>query len=222
MFTSAQLQVPTPRWERTKVRRIKESGSFFDGQYRREVAAGYVSTGFSYFHARCFFLLLSLLSFPSTVYATDFSAARRLGISLTTLQKSLEKVGGPVTFTPRSGSSQGTQEARLPENAGIVQVGGGNENLTVVVLWLPVDDKGNLVGAKATAYLEAVVAQFVSENEQIVLWVDQVLRRAVAEARSAPYLESQLVDTYQVKAAYLPTLVPPMLSLTFTATQEEP
>jgi hypothetical protein len=178
------------------------------------------SRNWAHFHALCFFLLLSLLPFPSTVYATDFSAARRLGISLTTLQKSLEKVGSPVTFTPRSGSSQGTQEARLPGNAGIVQVGGSNENLTVVLLWLPVDDKGNLVGAKATAYLKAVVAHFVSESEQIVLWVDQMLRRAVAEARSAPYLESQLADTYQVKAAYLPTLVPPMLSLTFTATQE--
>ena len=165
-------------------------------------------------------LFLVLLLFCPLAYAIDFSAARRLGVSLETLGKGLEKVGGPVTFTPRSGRSQGTQEARLPDNAGIVQVGGGNENLTVVVLWLPVDDKGNLVGTKATAYLKAVVAQFVSESEQIVLWVDQMLRRAVAEVRSAPYLESQLADTYQVKAAYLPTLVPPMLSLTFTATQE--
>ena len=91
----------------------------------------------------------------------------------------------------------------------------------MVVLWLPVDPKGNLVGAKATAYLKAVVANIVGESEQIVLWVDQVLRRAVAEARSAPYLESkQLAGTYQVKATYLPTLVPPMLSLTMTATQE--
>lgn len=165
-------------------------------------------------------LSLLLLLFCPTAHATDFSAARRLGLSLTTLQQSLEKVGGPVTFTARAGSTQGTQEARLPENAGLVQVGGGNENLTVVVLWLPVDNKGNLVGTKATAYLRAVVTTLVSDSEHIIPWVDQMLRRAVAEARSTPYLESQLAGTYQVKAAYLPSLVPPMLSLTLTATQE--
>lgn len=165
-------------------------------------------------------LSLILLLFCPTAHATDFSAARRLGISLTTLQKSLEKVGGPVTFTVRAGSTQGTQEARLPENAGLVQVDESSANLTVVVLWLPVDNKGNLVGTKAAAYLRAVVATLMSETEHLVLWVDQMLRRAVAEARSAPYLESQLAGTYQVKAAYLPSLVPPMLSLTLTATQE--
>jgi hypothetical protein len=163
-------------------------------------------------------LALSLLC--STAHATDFSTARRLGVSLETLRKSLEKVGGPVTFSPRSGSTQGTQEARLPENAGIVQVAGGSENLVVVVLWLPVDLEGNLVGAKARAYRETVIANFVSESEHLVLWVDQVLKRAVAEAKSTPYLESQLADKYQVKAAYLPALSPPMMSLTVTATEE--
>jgi hypothetical protein len=174
-------------------------------------------------------LILSTLSFlffvyPAplpTSYADDSYLFRRLGISLTTLQKSLEKVGGPVTFAPRSGSTQGTQEARLPENAGIVQAGGGNENLAVVILWLPVDPKGNLVGTKARVYLEAVVANFVSEREQIVLWVDQMLRRAVAEARNAQYLESQLAEKYQFKATYMPTLNPPMVSLAITASNDE-
>jgi hypothetical protein len=166
------------------------------------------------------FVLLYLLPFCPTAHAADFFAARRLGVSLATLRKSLEKVGGPVAFSVRSGSAQGTQEARLPENAGIVQVAGGDENLVVVVLWLPVDPAGNLVGAKAHAYVETVVANFVSESEHFVLWVDQVLKRAAGEAKHAPYVESQLADKYQVKATYLPALSPPMVSLTVTATEE--
>jgi hypothetical protein len=165
-------------------------------------------------------LSLALSLFCLIAHAADFYAARRLGVSLATLQKGLEQVAGPVTFAPRSGSTQGTQEARLPENAGIVQVAGGNENLAVVVLWLPVDKQGNLVGAKARVYVETVVANFVSESEQLVLWVDQVLKRAIAEPRSAPYLESQLADKYQFKATYLPALSPPMMSLTVAATEE--
>jgi hypothetical protein len=142
-------------------------------------------------------------------------------VSQATLRKGLEKVGGPVTFAPRAGSTQGTQEARLPDNAGIVQVSGGKENLTVVAVWLPVDDKGNLVGAKARAYLETVVANFVREREQIVLWVDQVLKRALSEVRSSLYLESQLAEKYQFKVAYVPTLSPPMMSMTVTASEDE-
>ena len=166
------------------------------------------------------FLLFGLPLFHSTVHATDFYAPRRLGVSLATLQKELEKVGGPVTFAPRSGSTSGTLEARLPENAGTVQVAGGIENLAVIVLWLPVDKEGNLVGAKARAYVETVVTNFVSESEQLVLWVGQVLKRAVAEPRSTPYLESQLADKYQFKATYLPARSPPMMSMTVTATEE--
>ena len=168
-----------------------------------------------------FSLSLALLIFCSPAHAADFSAARRLGVSQETLRKGLEKVGGLVTFAPRAGSTQGTQEARLPDNAGLVQVSGANENLTVVVLWLPVDDKGNLIGTKARVYLEAVVANFVREREQIVLWVDQVLTRALAEARGSLYLESQLAEKYQFKVAYVSTLSPPMMSMTVTAAEDE-
>jgi len=167
-----------------------------------------------------FFLSPLFFLFCVPASATDFYAPRRLGVSLATLQKGLEKVGGPVTFAPRSGSTSGTLEARLPENAGTVQAAGGTENLAVIVLWLPVDKEGNLVGAKAHAYVENMVANFVSDSEQLVRWIDQVLRRAVAEPRSTPYLESQLADKYQFKATYLPARSPPMMSLTVTATEE--
>jgi hypothetical protein len=174
------------------------------------------------FHiSACFSLSLALLLFCPAAHAADFSATRRLDVSQETLRKGLEKIGSPVTFAPRVGSTQGTQEARLPDNAGLVQAGGDPENLTTVVLWLPVDDKGNLVGTKARAYLEAIVANFVREREQIALWVDQVLKRALAEARGTLHLESQLLEKYQFKATYMPTLNPPMVSLTVTATESE-
>ncbi|NOT54046.1 MAG: hypothetical protein HOP18_05530 [Deltaproteobacteria bacterium] len=166
-------------------------------------------------------LLLALLLFQATAYAADFAVTSRLGISQDALRKGLEKIGGPVTFTPRPGSTQGTQEARLPDNAGLVQAGGNMGNLTTIVLWLPVDAKGNLVSMKARTYLEAVVANFVSERERIVLWVDEVLKRALAEVRSTPYLESQLVEKYQFKATYIPTLHPQMVSLAITASSDE-
>ena len=220
MFTSTQPQVPSPAWQRARVRGIKKSGSFFDGQCRRDVA-GYVSTGFSHFHVLCFFLLLSWLPFHSTVYATDFSPARRLGISLTTLQKSLEKVGSPVTFAPRPGSTQGTQEARLPENIGMVQAGGGNENLAVVILWLPVDKAGHFAGPQARVYLKSFTETFISDSEPVSLWIDEVLKRAVADSASGLHLESQLFDKYQLKATYIPTLNPPMMSLAITASSDE-
>lgn len=168
-----------------------------------------------------FSLSLALLLFCPTAHAADFSATRRLDVSQETLRKGLEKIGGPVTFTPRVGSKQGTQEARLPENAGLVQAGGDPANLTTVVLWLPVDDKGNLVGMNARAYLEAVVANFVRERERITLWVEQVLKRALSEARGTLHLESQLMEKYQFKATYTPTLSPPMMSLTVTAAESE-
>jgi hypothetical protein len=167
------------------------------------------------------FLSLTLLLFCPIAHAADFSAARRLGVSQEALRKGLEKVGGPVTFAPRAGSTQGTQEAYLPDNAGLVQVSGGTENLTVVVLWLAVDQKGNLVGTKARAYVETVVANFVREREPIVLWVEQVLKRALSEVRDRLYLESQLAEKYQFKVAYVPTLSPPMMSMTVTAAEDE-
>ncbi len=201
------------------MREIKKSGSFFNGQCRRDGACS-VSTDFSHFLSLCFFLLLCLFPLCLIADADDFYAPRRLGVSLDTLQKGLEKVGGSITVAPRSGSTSGTLEARLPDNAGTVQVAGGKENLAVVVLWLPVDKEGKLVGVKAYAYLETVVANFVSETDQLVLWVNQVLKRAVAEPRSTPYLESQLADKYQFKAAYVSALSPPMMSLTVTATEE--
>lgn len=175
---------------------------------------------------RPIFLTLSFLFFvyPVTLppsYADDIYLARRLGISLTTLQKSLEKVGGPVTFAPRSGSTQGTQEARLPENAGIVQAGGGNENLAVVILWLPVDKEGKLAGPQARVYLKSFTETFLSDSEPVSLWIDEVLKRAVADSASGPYLEAQLFDKYQLKATYMPTLNPPMVSLAIAASSDE-
>ncbi len=162
-----------------------------------------------------------MFSFHSTAHAADFSATRRLDVSQDALRKGLEKISSPITFAPRVGSKQGTQEARLPENAGLVQAGGDPANLTTVVIWLPVDDKGNLVGMNARAYLEAVVANFVREREQITLWVEQVLKRALTEARGGLHLESQLVEHYQFKATYMPTLNPPMVSLAITVSSDE-
>jgi len=154
-----------------------------------------------------------------TVDAFDPYLSPRLGLSLATLQKALEKVAGPLAFAPRPGS-QGTQEARLPENAGIVQAGGDSENLAAVVLWLPVDAQGKLAGAKARPYLSAFVELFTSESEHMVLWVGQVLERAVADTGSATHLESQLLATHQFKATYLRTLSPALLSLTVVAAEE--
>src|SRR3989442_1796671 len=100
-----------------------------------------------------------------TAHAFDPYLSPRLGISLTTLRTALERVGGSITFAPRPGSRQGTQEARLPENAGIVQAGGDSANLTAVVLWLPVDATGNLARAKARSYFGAFVGRFIPKSE---------------------------------------------------------
>lgn len=163
------------------------------------------------------FLIVGLGSIAAQAF--DPYLSPRLGLSLATLQKALEKVAGPLAFAPRPGS-QGTQEARLPENAGIVQAGGGSENLAAVVLWLPVDAHGKLAGAKARPYLSAFIELFTSESERMVPWVDQVLERAVADTGSTPHLESQLLATHQFKATYLRTLSPAMLSLTVVAAEE--
>jgi hypothetical protein len=169
-----------------------------------------------------FFLgIFSVCLSGATTRAFDPYLSPRLGISLTTLQTTLEKVGGSIVFAPRSGSQQGTQEARLPDNAGIVQAGGDKENLTAVVLWLPVDATGKLAGAKARPYLEAFVRLFLPEGAAIMRWVPEVLERAVADSRGSPHLESQLLDKYQFKALYAPTLSPPMLSLTVVTAEDQ-
>jgi hypothetical protein len=153
--------------------------------------------------------------------AADFYPSRRLGISLATLQKALEKVGGPLVFAPRPGSTQGTQETRLAENVGIVQASGDPGNLIVAVLWLPVDNQGKLAGAKARAYLDTFSQIFSADREAVARWVKEVLERAVTETEKTPYLESQLFAGHQFKAIYTPTLNPPMVSLTVTAAEEE-
>jgi hypothetical protein len=160
-----------------------------------------------------------LCSTPS--HAFDPYLSPRLGISLSTLQAALEKVAGPVVFAPRPNSPQGTQEARLPENAGIVQAGGGPENLAAAVLWLPVDAQGHLGGNKARSYLEAFVGACTADSQAVVSWVTQVLERAVVAPGNAPHLESRLLAKHQLKATYVPTLSPPMLSLTVIAVGEE-
>ena len=174
-------------------------------------------------------LLVLLAASLSGVAAQAFDPylSPRLGLSLATLGNALEKVAGlpggqtgPVVFASRPGSQQGTQEARLPGNAGIVQAGGDTENLAAVVLWLPVDAQGKLAGSKARPYLNAFVELFTRDSEPVVRWVEQVLERAVADPGSVPHLESQLFAAYQFKATYLRTLSPAMCSLTVIAAEE--
>jgi len=138
-----------------------------------------------------------------------------LGISLSELEAALGAVNGPVSFAPRPGSEQGTLEARLSENAGIVQVAGSPGNLDVVVLWFPIE-KSAFAHKRSREYLNAFIQLLSNESGPIVRWTEQVLERAVAEKGSTPYLESQLLDERQFKVTYTPTLVPPMLSLTVT------
>jgi hypothetical protein len=160
------------------------------------------------------FLLISAILITLPASAQDFAVTRRLGISLATLQKSLEKVATPVTFAPRPGSAQGTQEARLPNKAGAVQASGDQDNLSVVVLWMPIDQQKKRFDPGSRAYLDALVRTFISESESVAVWLDQVLHRALTESESGPHLESQLFDAYQLKATYVPSMNPPMLSLT--------
>ena len=140
-----------------------------------------------------------------------------LGVTLSELQAALEKGGGPLAFAPRPGSAQNTQEARLLENAGVVQAGGSAGNLSVVVLWLPTDGKGKFASVKTRLYLDAFAQLFTDDSAPLVRWVEQVLERAVTEGGDTPSLESQLLDERQFKAMYTPTLSPPMLSLTVEA-----
>jgi hypothetical protein len=170
----------------------------------------------------CFCVVVIVVSLGvASTCAFDPYLSPRLGVSLTTLQTTLAKVTGPVTFVPRPGSSQGTQEARLPENAGFVQASSSPENLSVIVLWLPVDTKGKLAGPKAKLYLGAFVGLFTSDSEPVILWIEQVLQRAIEDGGSAPQVDSLLLDQHQFKTSYLPTLSPPMLSLTVTAGGED-
>ncbi|MCS6924817.1 MAG: hypothetical protein NZ578_02830 [Candidatus Binatia bacterium] len=160
----------------------------------------------------------------ATEHAAAWAAERyfspRLGISLATLQQALEKVAGPVSFAPRPGSPQGTQEARLPGGAGVVQAAGEAGNLTVVVVWLPLAAHGRLPGGEVRRSVEAVLRLFTSESEAVLFWLEQVLSRAVTEAAGTPHLEAFLSSGYQFKAMYLPTSTPAMVSLTVTAASE--
>ena len=166
-------------------------------------------------------LFISVVWAVSATGAEDFAVARRLGISLATLQKSLEKVATPVVFSPRPGSTQGTQEARLPNKAGAVQVSGDLDNLSVVVLWLPVDQQNKRYAPGSRAYLEALVRTFISESEPVAVWLDRALHRALTEGEGGSHLESQLFDTYQLKATYVPSMTPPMMSLTLMKSTQE-
>ncbi|MGE0683731.1 MAG: hypothetical protein AB7P69_22875 [Candidatus Binatia bacterium] len=162
-------------------------------------------------------LLLLVLAFlavnPSSVLAQY--PPSYLGISLSELENALGKVNGPVSFAPRPGSDQGTLEAKLPENAGIVQTAGSPGNLGVVVLWISIE-KGKFASASSRAYLGALMQLLTNESGPILRWIEQVLERAVAESGAAPYLESQLLEERQFKVTYLPTFSLPMLSLTVT------
>lgn len=174
-----------------------------------------------------FFYILFLLSFfvfflgGFLSHAFDPYLSPRLGISLRTLQASLEKVESPVAFAPRPGSQQGTQEARLPGNAGIVQAGSDSGNLAVVVLWLPIGAQGKLAGPQAQAYLSALVRLFLTDSAETLRWVEQVLQRAITDPGKDSYVESRLSEKHQFKVMYVPTLVPPMFSLTVTAAEED-
>jgi len=103
-------------------------------------------------------------------------------------------------------------EARLKENAGIVQAAGSPGNLGIVVLWLPIE-KGKLAHESSREYLKAFIKLLTTDSDLILRWTEQVLERAVAENGATPYLESLLLDERQFKVTYTPTLVPPMLSL---------
>lgn len=165
--------------------------------------------------------LVSAALISSAPRADDFAVTRRLGISLATLQKSLEKGAAPVVFTPRPGSTQGTQETRLPNKAGAVQASGDQDNLSVVVFWMAVDRQKKRIDPESRNYLDALVRLFISETESVALWLDQVLQRALTESEGDSHLESQLFDTYQLKATYVPSMNPPMLSLTLMKSAEE-
>jgi hypothetical protein len=132
----------------------------------------------------------------------------------------LEKVEHPVAFALRPGSQHGTQEARLPGNAGIVQAGSDSENLAVVVLWLPVGAPGKLVGPQAQTYLSAFVRLFLTDGAETLRWIEQVLQRAMTDSGKDSYVESRLSEKHQFKVMYVPTLSPPMFSLTVTAAEE--
>ena len=165
-------------------------------------------------------LLLTILLNDTGVFAADFVPARRLGLSLTSLQQLLEKVSHPVVFALRPGSSQGTQETRLPNKAGAVQASSDPDNLAVIVLWMPVDTQQKRIALASRPYLEALVKNFLPDPTAVSLWLEQVLQRALEDDASSSHLESQLLDTYQFKASYVPALSPPMLSVTITKSDE--
>lgn len=168
-----------------------------------------------------FVLFLAPLLVVSATQADDFAVTRRLGVSLVTLQKNLEKVATPIVFAPRPGSTQGTQEARLPNKAGMVQASGDQDNLSVVVLWLLVDRQNKRFSFDSRGFLSALVRTFISDSDPVTLWLEQVLQRSLTESEGGPHLESQLFDTYQLKAHFMPAMTPPMLSLTLMKSAED-
>lgn len=156
---------------------------------------------------------LFLYLFP--VFSLAQYSSAYIGISLSELQAALSKVSGSVTLTPRPGSNQGTLEAKLAENAGVVQAAGSPGNLSAVVLWFPIE-KDKFAHEKSRQYLTAFIQLLTNDSQSIMRWTEQVLERAVVESDGAPYLESQLLEERQFKVTYTPTLSPPMLSLTVT------
>jgi len=164
-----------------------------------------------------FIFCLWVVMIPSSGFA-QYSASY-VGISLSELERALGKVSGTISFAPRPGSEQGTLEARLAGNAGLVQAAGSPGNLSVVVLWVPIAN-GKFAKTRSREYLEALVRLFTNDSDPMVRWTEQVLEHAVTEGASTPYLESQFLDEQQFKATYLPTLSPPMLSLTVTGGEQ--
>ncbi|MBI3246774.1 MAG: hypothetical protein HYZ50_09725 [Deltaproteobacteria bacterium] len=163
-------------------------------------------------------VLLLLIGLASAAFAQSFSSS--LGISLSELQAALAKGGDAIAFAPRPGSASGTQEAKLPGNSGVVQAAGSPGNLKVIVFWTPVDAQGRLVGVKGKLYLDVFLRLFTDEPVSVSRWVEQSVERAAAEQSGKPSLDSRLVEDFQLKVSYIPSLSPPMFSVTVEAAQE--
>ncbi len=86
---------------------------------------------------------------------------------------------------------------------------------------MPIDQQKKRIDPGSRGYLDTLVRTFISENEPVALWLEQVLQRALAESAGSSHLESQLFDTYQLKAMYVPSMSPPMLSLTVTMSDDQ-
>ncbi len=158
------------------------------------------------------------LGFFALAFAQSFSSP--LGVSLSELQAALAKGGDLIAFAPRPGSASGTQEAKLPGNSGVVQAAGSPGNLNVIVFWTPVDAQGHLVGVKGKLYLDVFLRLLTDDPASVSRWIEQSVERAAAEQSGKPSLDSRLVEDFQLKVSYVPSLSPPMLSVTVEAAQE--